>query len=100
MNRKGSEIVDGKIEMKEMPTAEVLAQAIESFLPLGNIPSRGYSCIPEFKKYIYERFESKLAVTAAIRCSNILDARYASRYRLDVKKYNQFVDSMIRNRSN
>lgn len=81
--------------MAKLPTVEELDQAVQSF-PVGVPLHRGYDYIPRFKAYIWDKFESKLTVTAAIQCSDILTAQWAASYRLDAEKYQNFLDGLER----
>lgn len=73
-----------------MPTAEEMEVIISEFAIPYSAP-RGYDHIPALKAHVYARTGSKLAVTAAIRCSDICTVWYANSYRLLVDKYNDFL---------
>lgn len=75
-----------------MPTVEEMETIIYEFVIPYSTP-RGYDHIPAFKLHVYARTGSKLAVTAAIRCSDICTVWYASRYRLNTDKYREFLST-------
>ena len=76
----------------KIPTVEELDAAVRSF-PLKSQYPRGFDHIPEFKKFIFEQFNSKITVKATIECSNILTVWYATSFRLDQEKYMQFLEN-------